>query len=238
MGDAWFTIASPEHFWVRRRFQVLKKLAGDFPWRTAKLAEIGCGSGLVQRQIEDAYGTTVDGFDLNEYALKQSVCRTSQRHCYNIHARDASLRSACEGLILFDVIEHLDDHRGFLESALFHVKPGGRIFINVPADMKLMSEYDTAAGHVRRYDAEELIALCESCQLRVEKWTYWGRPLRPLLSIRQRKLRKMTDPSEILRSGFKPPGAIANAMLMFLSQFERIPQHRAGSSLLLVAAMP
>ncbi len=238
MGDAWFSVASPSHFWIRRRFQVLQKLAGDFPWRTARLGEIGCGSGLVQRQVEDTYGTTIDGFDLNEYALKESVCRTSQRHCYNIHARAAALKAIYDGMILFDVIEHLDDHKGFLESALFHVKPGGRVFINVPADMQLMSEYDTAAGHVRRYDAKELLGLAESCGLRVERWSYWGWPLRPLLSIRRRQLRNATDHDAILRAGFTPPGAIGNAALMLLSQLEFIPQHHAGSSLMLVAQMP
>lgn len=238
MGDAWFSVASPKHFWIRRRFQVLQKLAGDFPWRTSRLGEIGCGSGLVQRQIEDHYDTKLDGFDLNEYALKESVCRTSQRYCYNIHARDAAFKAIYDGMVLFDVIEHLDDHKGFLESALFHVRPGGRVFINVPADNALMSEYDTAAGHVRRYDAKELLGLAEACGLRVERWSYWGWPLRPLLSIRRRQLRNATDHDAILRAGFTPPGAIGNAALMLLSQFERIPQHHAGSSLMLVAQMP
>jgi SAM-dependent methyltransferase len=238
MGDAWFSVASPKHFWIRRRFQVLQKLAGDFPWSTSRLGEIGCGSGLVQRQVEDHFGTTLDGFDLNEYALKESVCQTSQRYCYNIHARNEAFKAIYDGLILFDVIEHLDDHKGFLESALFHVKPGGRVFINVPADAGLMSAYDKAAGHVRRYGAEDLLALAKSCGLGVESWTYWGRPLRPLLKVRRWKLRYATDADAILRSGFTPPGAIGNALLMLLSQFESIPQHKNGSSLMLVARMP
>ncbi len=238
MGDAWFSIASLRHFWIRRRFQVLQELAGDFPWRTSRLGEIGCGSGLVQRQVEEHFGTTLDGFDLNEYALKESVCQTSQRHCYNIFARDAAYKAIYDGMILFDVIEHLDDHRGFLEAAMFHVKPGGRVFINVPADADLMSAYDTAAGHVRRYGAEDLLELCKACGLHVENWTYWGRPLRPLLQVRRWKLRHATDADAILRSGFAPPGAIGNALLLLLSRFESIPQHRAGSSLMLVARMP
>jgi SAM-dependent methyltransferase len=235
MGDAWFSVASPKHFWIRRRFQVLQKLAGDFPWRASRLGEIGCGSGLIQRQVEDTFGSTLDGFDLNEYALKESVCQTSQRYCYNIHARNAAFKAIYDGMILFDVIEHLDDDKGFLESALFHVKPGGRVFINVPADAALMSAYDKAAGHVRRYGADDLLALAKSCGLTVENWTYWGRPLRPLLKVRRWKLRHATDNDAILRSGFKPPGAIGNALLMLLSQFEKVPQHDSGSSLMLVA---
>ena len=237
MGNAWFSVASPKHFWIRRRFQVLQKLAGDFPWRTSRLGEIGCGSGLVQRQVEDHFGTTIDGFDLNEYALKESVCQTSQRYCYNIHARNAAFKAIYNGMILFDVIEHIDDHRAFLEAAMFHVKLGGLVFINVPADAGLMSAYDTAAGHVRRYGSEELIELVKACGLRVENWTYWGRPLRPLLKVRRWQLRNATDPDAILRSGFTPPGKIGNTLLMFLSQLECIPQHHSGSSLMVVARM-
>ena len=54
---------------------------------------------IVQRQVEDTFGTTLDGFDLNEYALKESVCQTSQRYCYNIHARNAAFKAIYEGII-------------------------------------------------------------------------------------------------------------------------------------------
>src|SRR5205085_671077 len=111
------------HFWIRRRLAVLRRLTAKFPWSSSKLAEIGCGSGLVQRQIEDEFGTTVDGFDLNETALKQSVCRLSSRFCYNIHARNPALESTYDGIILFDVLEHLDHDKEFLMAALFHLKP-------------------------------------------------------------------------------------------------------------------
>jgi SAM-dependent methyltransferase len=235
MGDAWFSIATTKHFWIRRRFQVLQKLAQDFPWRTARLAEIGCGSGLVQRQVEEAHGVTVDGFDLNELALKQSVCETSRRFCYNIFNREASLEAAYDGVLLFDVIEHIDDHRSFLEAANFHLKPGGRLFINVPADPALFSNYDKAAGHVRRYLAEDLISLVESLGMKVPAWTYWGKPLRPLLSLRKRRLQNVADEDEVLREGFSPRSAFVNMGLWMLSQLERVPQHSSGASLMLIA---
>ena len=238
MGDAWFSIASTEHFWIRRRFEVLRALTPGFDWPALRLAEIGCGSGLLQRQLEDECGARVDGFDLNELALKGSVARSSPRICYNIHARDASLRHAYNGIFLFDVIEHIDDHRSFLDAALFHLKPGGHLFINVPADPALFSNYDRAAGHVRRYLAPDLTDLVESLGLQVAQWSYWGWPLRPLLHIRQRRLRDATDHDEILRDGFSSRSNFVNSALWLLSQAERIPQHHAGSSLMLVAKLP
>jgi 2-polyprenyl-3-methyl-5-hydroxy-6-metoxy-1,4-benzoquinol methylase len=32
----------------------------------------------------------------------------------------------------FDVIEHIGDEKSFLESALFYLRPGGKLLINVP----------------------------------------------------------------------------------------------------------
>jgi SAM-dependent methyltransferase len=235
MGDAWFDIASTSHFWIRRRFEVLQKLVRGVDWPRLKLAEIGSGSGLVQRQFEDQFGAEIDGFDLNERALQNAVSRKSRRFCYNIHARVDRLRGAYDAIVLFDVIEHIDDDRGFLESALFHLKPGGWLIINVPALMSLFSAYDTAAGHVRRYTAEELMSLVEACGLQTAEWTYWGRPMLPLLSVRKRRLATITDKDEILRSGFASRGALVNAALLALSRCESIPQQTTGTSLMLVA---
>jgi SAM-dependent methyltransferase len=235
MGDAWFDIASTSHFWIRRRFEVLRKLAPHFDWPRLTLAEIGSGSGLVQRQFEDQFGAEIDGFDLNETALQTAVSGKSRCLCYNIHARDDQLRGAYDAIVLFDVVEHIDDDRGFLESALFHLKPGGSLIINVPALMQVFSGYDKAAGHVRRYGAEDLIALVEGCGLKTTAWTYWGRPMLPLLALRKRRLEKMTDKDEILRDGFASRGALGNAALLALSRCERIPQHETGTSLMLIA---
>jgi SAM-dependent methyltransferase len=238
MGDAWFDIANVDHFWIRRRFQVLRQIAGDLLRPQMRIAEIGCGSGLLQRQLEDECGVQVDGFDLNEHALKRSVCRSSRRFCYNIFSRDVALREAYGAIFLFDVIEHIEDHRGFLDAVLFHLRPGGHLLINVPADSALFSAYDRAAGHVRRYLSSELISLVESLGLRAEQWTYWGWPLRLLLHIRRRRLEKMTNHDEILRDGFSPRGGFINLGLFLFSQFEKIPQHGSGSSLMLIARRP
>ena len=88
---------------------------------------------------------------------------------------------------------------------------------------------------MRRYLAPELIELVGSLGMRVVEWSYWGWPLRPLLHIRQRRLRDATDHDLILRDGFSSRSSLVNSALLLLSKAERIPQHHAGSSLMLVA---
>src|SRR5262245_30309679 len=84
MSDDYYGLASMHHFWVRRRFEVLCRLAGQDVSRSASIADVGCGHGILQRQIEEAFRKHVTGFDLNEHALKQTVSRSSPICCYNM----------------------------------------------------------------------------------------------------------------------------------------------------------
>jgi len=185
--------------------------------------------------MEDGFGIAVDGFDLNEHALRASVARSSRICCYNIFDQREDLRERYDTILLFDVLEHIEETTPFLDALVFHLKPGGQVIIDVPADQSVYSTYDEAVGHVRRYSAKELGSELQTSDLSVEKWTYWGLPLIPLLHIRKRLLRDWLNKDEILQSGFKPPSVLGNAFLAALSKMEVLPQQWKGSSLMTVA---
>src|SRR5271154_5416474 len=109
MSDDYFQIAGTDHFWVRRRFEVLRKLAGDLLGRAAAIAEIGCGHGLLQRQIEDAYRKPVTGFDLNDYGLQHNISQISRVCCYDIRQKAPEFAGRFDLVLLFDVLEHISD---------------------------------------------------------------------------------------------------------------------------------
>ena len=234
MGDRWFEIASVEHFWVRRRFEVLQKLAGQLVQSAREMAEIGCGHGLLQKQIEDHYGHELSGFDLNEYALKQNISRRSAVCCYDIFQKNPALRSKFDVIFLFDVLEHISVEDSFLDAVLFHLAPQGKVVLNVPAGQWAYSEYDRAAGHVRRYSITTLRQTGDRCRLRVQKWTYWGLPLVPTLAVRKLWLMGKSDNSTIISSGFDSRSRTINNLLWLASQSEIIPQHLLGTSLMAV----
>src|ERR1700720_843193 len=114
MGDWWFDIATSDHFWIRRRFEVMRRLADSVLRNSRRIGEIGCGNGLVQRDIEDYYGIPVAGFELNDLALQKNVSRLSPLYCYDIHQRNSEFRGCFDLLLLFDVLEHIEDDAGFL----------------------------------------------------------------------------------------------------------------------------
>jgi len=238
MADRWFEIASTTHFWVRRRFDVLQKLAGKRISASSELAEFGCGHGLLQRQIEDAYGKEVTGFDLNDDALGKNVSRYSRICCYDVLQRDQGLREKFDLIFLFDVIEHISDESRFLQALSFHLAPGGVLIINVPAGEWAFSPYDTAAGHVRRYSIETLQKAVCANNFTLQEWSYWGLPLVPALLLRKLWLVGKKDESKIITSGFDSRSEAMNKIMEILSRCEWIPQRVFGTSLMAVFSKP
>lgn len=229
MGDWWFDIATENHFWIRRRFDVMRSLAGSVLREAVSVAEIGCGNGLLQKGIEDHYGISVTGFDLNEIALQKNVS-SAPVYCYDIHQRNPEFRGRFDLLLLFDVLEHIDAENDFLQSVKFHLKKSGTLLINVPAHQFLYSDYDRAAGHVRRYSERQLEKIAKENGFGVLRLTYWGLPLVPLLVARK----AMSMDSSNGRAGFHPRGSAINTMLRMLARCEPLPQKLLGTSLMAV----
>lgn len=234
MTDCWYDIANLNHFWIRRRFDVLRRLADPLIRAASRAGEIGCGNGLLQRDIEELYGITVTGFDLNEFALQKNVSRLSPLHCYDIRQRSAEFEARFDVLFLFDVLEHITDEDAFLQSVKFHLTHSGLLLINVPAHQFLFSRYDQAAGHVRRYSIRHLERVAQANGLRVRAWTYWGLPLVPLLLARKALVGFQREERAIISLGFDSGGKIRNAALALLSRMEPLPQRLLGTSLMAV----
>lgn len=62
-----------------------------------------------------------------------------------------------DSLIYIDVIEHIEDDRKELKSAMNFLNPGGHLVVLVPAHNFLMSPFDKTIGHYRRYNKKMLL---------------------------------------------------------------------------------
>lgn len=230
MATEWYEMTSPDHFWMRRRYKVIQQMLGENIQKSSNLGEIGCGSGVLQRQIEDDYGKGVDGFDLNYDALKKSYSRFSQLYVYDVFESRAIFQSKYELLFLCDVLEHVDDHLEFMTCALSMIKNDGLIVLNLPAYQFFYSRYDEVAGHRRRYNLPDIDKLVRSVGANIYKWTYWGMPLLPLLLVRKIVL-KNVQKAHVIRKGIGVNSRFLNSLYYYLSCMEICPQHIAGTSL-------
>jgi len=76
------------------------------------------------------------------------------------------------GAVSYNVLEHIEDHVGALQSMARLVRPGGRIVLIVPAFPFAMSPVDIATGHVRRYTKKSMRAALTEAGLTIERLHY------------------------------------------------------------------
>lgn len=74
---------------------------------------------------------------------------------------------------LFDVIEHIEDDLGFLQTVHGYMEPGARLYATVPAYKFLWSNEDEVAGHFRRYTASGLSDVVRAAGFSVSYVTYF-----------------------------------------------------------------
>lgn len=218
MADQWFDIATVEHFWVKWRYEFFKRFLGEENLKDKNFFEIGCGHGLVINQIEKEFNTVVNGCDLNDYALKKINGNQGDIYCYNIYQKNSEFENHHDGIILFDVIEHIDDDVDFLKTSIYHLKDDGLIMINVPAFNSFFSKYDTEVGHKRRYTRQMLQERLEAVGITDIKTSYWGISLVPVLLAR--KMFLALKGNNIANDGFKPPSNAINSMFKGMMSLE------------------
>jgi SAM-dependent methyltransferase len=219
MADDWFQLATSDHFWMQWRHRILLRTIKRAGTPLRRALEIGCGHGVARDMLERDLGITVDGCDLNRTALEMAKPGKGKLFIYNIFDQEPSLLGRYDAVFLLDVIEHINDDAAFLTAALRHLRPGGLVAVNVPASMLFFSEYDRAAGHVRRYSAGSLTKLLRRCGVQVDAIHRWGLLMVPLLLVRKMVLRRAKTGAAI-RAGFVPPNGMSRLLLHGMKNIE------------------
>ena len=237
--SGWYELANDSHFWMKGRLAaVLKQFKRNhIPFdRNLRGMEIGCGHGVLRAQIENNTQWTVDGCDLDHASLKNNKQLRGDVYLYNIFDRAHFLKEYYDFIILYDVIEHIENVKIFMDAALYHLKPGGYVFINVPALNSLYSRYDKVVGHCRRYDKEMMVKELTDCGLNIVHMNYWGFSFLPVLQLRK-KILESVEEEKIVQKGFRPPGKFANGFLnaVIHAEVALMPNPISGTSLMAIA---
>jgi SAM-dependent methyltransferase len=172
-----------EHsFWFAHRNRCVVSMVRRFP-PDGPLLDIGGGNGIVSVALKAASQLPIV-MEPRAHAARVA----GERGLPVIEAEFQSTRLA-ESLLpaaaLFDVLEHIEDARGTLLALKRALRPGGRLYLTVPAHQWLWSRADEEACHVRRYRADELTQLLEGAGFRLEFSTFMFGPLvLPILLMR------------------------------------------------------
>src|SRR5207253_9325776 len=121
-----------------------------------KILDIGCAGGPLLLDLKNAGFYNLYGVDVSEKAAE--VCK--QRGLENVYVMDGHNpefeENSFDVIIASDSLEHLQDDMLALKNWNRLLKPGGELYVFVPAFMYLWSKHDVVNQHFRRYTAVEL----------------------------------------------------------------------------------
>ncbi len=129
--------------------------------------DVGSGDAWFAKQLLRSLPTTasVEAWDVF-YTPEEVVGQSSGRLQLTIEQPHERF----DRVLLMDVIEHIEDDRGFLRGILDkNLNADGRVLITVPAYQKLFSEHDVQLRHFRRYSPRECRSLIADCGLEICK---------------------------------------------------------------------
>ena len=175
-GNAVCFQVEDESFWFKHRNRCIVESVKQFS-PNGQILDIGGGNGWVARALIDAGFPTVLLEPGHEGAANARTHRQIP-DVINATLEDAGLaRSSVPAAGLFDVLEHIEDDRGFLATVADLLAPGGYLYLTVPAHRWLWSLADVDAGHFRRYSAKALRSQFERTGFDVQYLTYFFEPL-------------------------------------------------------------
>lgn len=161
------TYGKPRHFWEQAKRYAITRLLGDRRWQRS--LEIGCGdcavlTELARRRPECQFYGVDTAFtpELIEFFTTRPDFPANIALSAQIPAK-----MTFDALFLFDVLEHIEDEKTFLNQLLDLLAPGATVAVTVPAWQSLFSDHDRFLRHFRRYRREQLIKVLQGSGLQV-----------------------------------------------------------------------
>ncbi|MEW6741194.1 MAG: class I SAM-dependent methyltransferase [Planctomycetota bacterium] len=232
------------HWWFegRRRifFHLLREAIGAR--RGLRLLDVGCGVGGMMTELR-SFGEPL-GIDLDLTMVR--MCR--ERGFSGAFLGSGEALPVADGSLdlvtFFDCIEHIDDDEATLRGALRVLKPGGLLFLSVPAFQFLYANNDRVAHHKRRYRLRPLREKLRRAGFEIQRSSYVNALLFPLIlpTVLFIKLsEKLRNPRETTNLTYRMP-RIAHKLLSTIFSAERHLVSRwtlpLGHSICVLAARP
>jgi len=202
------------HWWFRGRRYLLRALVRRLGLRKALILDAGCGTGFAGKEL--AAAGKVVSLDATEAAFGPDFEGTS---CISTIEKTPFPDGAFDLIVAMDLIEHLEDDQPALQEMNRICKPGGFLFVTVPAFQSLFSSHDKALGHYRRYSAAGLARSVRAGGFKVEKLSYTVTSVFPIAAA-YRTLRRKKSVEDSTATDLFPVPEPFNYILTLLMRAE------------------
>lgn len=173
------------HPWEYARFKVVKDiLQRHLKLKHHTIFDVGCGDGFFLEQLSQVYKNSrflaVDiAFDDEMIAFFSKKYQKANVEFYKSMPHSVDGVSGADGVLLLDVIEHIEDDTAFLKelSADRSVDSDTIFMITVPAYQGLFCSHDVWLGHYRRYTTKMLREHAQAAGLEVVETGYFFKSL-------------------------------------------------------------
>lgn len=205
------------HWWFRGRRGLLRGLIRKLALSDALMLDAGCGTGFGGSELSRA--GTVIGLDASVEAFAGTPVSGASASCVALAERMPFASDTFDLVVALDLLEHLDDDMAALREMRRVCKPGGYLFITVPACKWIWSRHDEVLGHRRRYSRAELAEKASGAGFAVCKSSYAMTALFPAAAL-YRLLRRAVPGrgSSDLFGVPKPVNALLGALMWLESR--------------------
>jgi SAM-dependent methyltransferase len=186
------------------RYDLIRRM---IPSGVTDVLEIGCGMGAVGVRLAAQYDYLGLEPSPESFAVaSQRIALGGRGEVRNMLTDGLEPAARFDLVCAFEVLEHIEDDAGALDSWAQRVRPGGWLLLSVPAHQSRYAAHDVLAGHFRRYEATDLAALLEKAGFSQIESREYGMPLGYLLetarnAVGKRKLAAAPEASMEQRTG-------------------------------------
>jgi len=156
------------NFWTLARVNSITSILNQYG--TTVLWEIGAGNGNIAIPLRNR------GFNVIPVEpLKSGATILSEQGFTTFWSTLESLNfpnDSIKAIGAFDVLEHIQEPKIFLDEVYRVLAPGGLFICSVPAYSWLFSDFDIALGHFKRYSGKALVKILNETQLPPVKLNY------------------------------------------------------------------
>lgn len=155
-----------EKFLLRYNHDIVNKLSKY--WKpNAKTLEFGAGLGTLATIWQAQYQLKPDCVEIDP-----TLCEILKERGFSVNTNITTARSKYDYIYTSNVLEHIEDDVQSIRTLFNGLNSKGYLAIYVPAFMVLYGRIDSALGHYRRYDKNDLVQKLRAVNFEIVEISY------------------------------------------------------------------